>query len=78
MLLAASAIPAAPVIALMGLGVIIAIAGHATRIRGAVALGLAILFLATAGMILGGFAAYQDDPGDPRKSDPAYPGVPGP
>ena len=76
--LAASEIPAAPVIALMGLGVLIALVGHATKIRGAVALGLAILFVATAGMIVGGFAAYQDDPGDPRKSDPAYPGVPSP
>ena len=40
------------------------------------ATGLAILFLATAGMVVGGFAAFQDDPGDPRKDDPAYPGVP--
>jgi len=74
--LAAAEIPAAPVIVLMALGVLIAMAGHATRSRGTVATGLAILFLATAGMIVGGFAAFNDDPGDPRKDDPAYPGVP--
>jgi len=75
-LLAASDIPAAPVLALMAIGVIIAIGGHATRSKAAVATGLAILFLATAGMIVGGFAAFQDNPNDPRKDDPAYPGVP--
>ena len=76
-LLAASDIPAAPVLALMGIGVIIAIAGHATKSKATVATGLAILFLATAGMMVGGFAAFQDNPGDPRKDDPAYPGVSG-
>jgi hypothetical protein len=74
--LAASEIPAAPILLLMGIGVLIAIAGHVTKSKGTVATGLAILFLATAGMVVGGFAAFQDDPGDPRKDDPAYPGVP--
>jgi hypothetical protein len=73
--LAASDIPAAPVVALMAVGVVVAIAGHATKSKGAVATGIAILFLATAGMIVGGFAAYQDDGGDPRKECP-YEGVP--
>ena len=75
-LLAASEIPAAPVLALMAVGVVIAMIGHASNSRATVATGLAILFLATAGMVIGGFAAFNDDPGDPRKDDPAYPGVP--
>jgi hypothetical protein len=75
-MLAASSIPAAPVIALMAVGVVVAIVGHATRSRGAVALGLAILFLATAGMIVGGFAAYQGGDSDPRKHECPYEGVP--
>ena len=74
-MLAASEIPAAPILLLMGIGVFIAIAGHATKSKGTVATGLAILFLATAGMIVGGFAAYQDDGSDPRKDCP-YEGVP--
>jgi hypothetical protein len=61
---AASEIPAAPVLLLMGLGVLIAIGGHATRIKGAVALGIALIFLATAGMLVGGFAAFQTEPHD--------------
>jgi hypothetical protein len=28
--------------------------------------GLAILFVASALMIVGGYLAYRDDPGDPR------------
>jgi hypothetical protein len=56
--------------------VVIAIAGHATKSKGAVATGIAILFLATAGMIVGGFAAYQDDANDPREKDCPYEGVP--
>jgi hypothetical protein len=74
--LAASDIPAAPVLLLMAIGVVVAIVGHAVRSRATVATGLAILFLATAGMVVGGFAAFNQDSGDPRKSDPAYPGVP--
>jgi hypothetical protein len=63
-MLAASEIPASPVLAVMALGVLIAIGGHATRVRGAVALGIALIFLATAGMVVGGFAAFQDEPHD--------------
>jgi hypothetical protein len=59
-------IPAAPVVALMGAGVIITLAGHIVRIKGIIATGLAILFLATAGLIAAAFVAYQQDPGDPR------------
>ena len=63
-MLAASEIPASPVLVLMALGVLIAIGGHATRIKGAVALGIALIFLATAGMVIGGFAAFQEEPHD--------------
>jgi len=69
-LLAVSSIPAAPVIALMAIGVIIAIAGHAVRSRGTVVTGLTILFLATAGMFVGGFAAFHGGDTDPRPSCP--------
>ena len=74
-MLAASDIPAAPVLLLMGLGVLIAIAGHATKIKGFVALGIALIFLATAGMVVGGFAAFQQDSSDPRTKCP-YEGTP--
>ena len=74
-LAAVSSIPAAPVVALMALGVIIAIVGHAVRSRGTVVCGLAILFLATAGMVLGGFAAFHGGDTDPRDKCP-YEGVP--
>ena len=63
---AVSTVPAAPVIGLMAIGVVIALVGHATRSRGTVATGLAILFLATAGMVVGGFAAYHGGDTDPR------------
>jgi hypothetical protein len=76
--LAASNIPAAPVLGLMAIGVVVAIVGHAVRSRSTVATGLAILFLATAAMVAGGFAAFHQDSSDPRKDDPAYPGVPSP
>jgi len=74
-MLAASDIPAAPVLAVMGLGVLVALGGHVVRSRGAVALGLVLVFLATAGMIVGGFAAFHQDSTDPRTQCP-YEGVP--
>ena len=70
-LLAASTIPAAPILGVMLVGVIIAMVGHAMGSRGTVATGLTILFLATAGMVVGGFAAYNRGETDPR------PGCPG-
>src|SRR4051812_50064131 len=63
-MLAASDIPAAPVLAVMGLGVLIAIGGHATKIKGAGGLGIALIFLATAGMVVGGVAPVP--PGSPH------------
>jgi len=64
--LVVATIPAAPIFALMALGVLIATAGHVAKLRWLVALGLALLFLATAGMVLGAFAQYQNDTSDPR------------
>jgi len=69
-LLAVASIPAAPVIALMAIGVFIAIVGHAVGSRGTVVTGLTILFLATAGMVLGGFAAFHGGDTDPRHENP--------
>lgn len=65
-MLAASQISALPVVVLMALGVLVALAGHVTRLRSVVVLGLAMLFLATGAMVLTGFVAYHQDPGDPR------------
>ena len=76
MLLAqAETIPAAPVIAMMALGVLIATFGHIWKSRAVVATGLAILFFATAAMVVGGYVAYTRDEPDPReKKDPREPG----
>ena len=59
-------VPAAPILALMAFGVLIAIGGHLYGSKAVVATGIAILFLATAGMVLGGFAAYQNEEEDVR------------
>lgn len=69
---AASDIPAAPVIGVMAMGVVIAIVGHASKSYKVVGVGLAILFIATALMFVIGFAAYHQDPNsDPRpQKDP--------
>ena len=64
-------IPAAPILALMAFGVLVAIGGHLYGAKSVVATGIAILFLATAGMVLGGFAAYQNEERDPRPADRA-------
>jgi hypothetical protein len=61
-----SSIPAAPVIAAMLAGVVVATMGHAARNQRVVGVGLAILFLATAAMIVVGFAAFDQNPNDPR------------
>ena len=74
----AAAFPPVPVIlAVMGFGVLVAIAGHITKFRGLVITGLLLVFLATAGMLIGGFVAYHDDSDtDPRKErvyqEPAF------
>lgn len=72
---AASQVPVTPIVALMGFGVVVAILGHITRLRWLIVTGLAILFLATAGMLVGGYVSYHDGDADPRpRGDPANPG----
>ena len=51
----AGTLPASPVLALMALGILMAIGGHVVGNSRVVGLGLAIVFLATALMFLGGF-----------------------
>ena len=59
-------VPAAPVLIVMALGVLIAIGGHLYGSKTVVAMGLFALFLATAAMVVGGFLAYQGEDADPR------------
>ena len=69
MVLAADTLPAAPVLALMAFGVIVAIAGHLYGSKSVVATGIVILFLATAAMVVGGYVAYTGDESDPRPAE---------
>ena len=74
MLLAARDVPAAPILGLMAFGVVVAIVGHIVRDRRIVGLGIAVLFVATALMILGAFVAFSGDETDPRPGkDPSKP-----
>jgi hypothetical protein len=59
-------VPAAPVLILMVLGVLVAIGGHLYGSRTVVGMGIFVLFLATAAMIVGGFLAYNQEDEDPR------------
>jgi hypothetical protein len=68
-LLAASGPSATPVALLIGLGVLIGIAGHLAGSRKTVVVGLAILFVATALMITGAYMSFSDDDVDPRPCD---------
>lgn len=68
-ILAASDISATPVALLIGFGVLVALVGHLAGSRRTVVAGIAILFVATALLLVGGYIAYQDDPGDPRPCD---------
>ena len=67
--LADSEIPAAPVLGLMAMGVVVAIVGHATRDRRVQAIGMSMLFLATFLMVLLGYLSYESGDVDPRKPD---------
>jgi hypothetical protein len=58
-LVLAADVPVPAVLALMALGILIAIAGHVVASYRVVGLGLALVFLATALMVLGGFSAYE-------------------
>ncbi len=72
--IASGEIPAAPVVGAMTFGLIMAIVGHVSKNNKLVGLGLAVLFLATAAMVL---LAYLDYSGggsfDPRPKDPELP-----
>jgi uncharacterized membrane protein len=59
-------VPAAPVLILMAVGVVVAILGHLYGSRTVVAMGIFILFLATAAMVVGGFIAFEGGENDPR------------
>ena len=74
MLLAAETIPAAPVLIFMGLGVLIAIFGHASKSRTLVVAGIVILFMATFAMVVGAYVAYERGETDIREErDPKDP-----
>jgi hypothetical protein len=66
LLLGATDLPASVVAASIALGVLVAIGGHLAGSRKIVIGGIAILFAASALMIVGGYLAYRDDPDDPR------------
>jgi hypothetical protein len=63
-------VPAAPVLALMAFGVVLAIVGSVVRSTSLQATGLALLFLATAAMVIGGFVAFRGGDEDPRPTEP--------
>jgi hypothetical protein len=57
------------VVAIMAIGVLVALAGHIGRSRFVVAVGVGLIFLATAVMLVGAFLDYQGDGSDPRPRD---------
>jgi hypothetical protein len=65
----ASDLSATPVALLIGFGVVVGIVGHLAGSRRTVVVGIAILFIATALLLVGGYIAYQDDAVDPRPCD---------
>ncbi len=67
--LGASDLSATPVALLIGLGVLIGVVGHLAGSRRTVVVGIAVLFIATALLMVGGYLAFQDDPVDPRPCD---------
>jgi ABC-type polysaccharide/polyol phosphate export permease len=54
------ALSATPIYALMAFGFVLAVMGHIFRDYRIVAVGLAVLFLATALLFLGAYHSYQD------------------
>ncbi len=68
-ILGASDLSATPVALLIGFGVLVGVAGHIARSRRTVAVGIAILFAATALLMVGGYLSYRDDGTDPRPCD---------
>ncbi|HEX6390034.1 MAG TPA: hypothetical protein VFZ89_11315 [Solirubrobacteraceae bacterium] len=75
LVLAASDLPASPVVAAMAFGVVMAIVGHSAKNNAVAAIGIAILFLATAAMMVAGITAFNDDPADPRPCNPELKGL---
>ena len=69
-------IPAAPVVAAMACGFVMALVGHVVRSNQVVGTGIAVLFLATAAMVVLAYVDYSSDDGsvDPRPKDDALPG----
>jgi hypothetical protein len=61
-----SSVPAAPVLALMAMGVVIAVYGHAAHSYRIVGIGLTLLFAATLLMLIGAYIAYKRGERDPR------------
>lgn len=68
-ILAASGPSATPVAVLIGFAVLVAIAGHLAGSRRTVAVGLAILFVATALLIVGAYSSFNANDVDPRTCD---------
>ena len=68
-MIGASDLSATPVALLIGFGVLVGIVGHLAGSRRTVVVGIAILFVATALLLVGGYIAYQDDAVDPRPCD---------
>jgi hypothetical protein len=69
LVLGASGPSATPVAVLIGLGVVVGLAGHLAGSRRTVAVGIAILFVATALLVAGAYLSYSDDAVDPRQCD---------
>jgi type IV secretory pathway TrbD component len=70
LILVATEVPAAPVVGVMTLGVVVALVGHVARSYRVVGIGIAILFLATAAMVVGAYVSYHGDETDPRPVKP--------
>ena len=68
-MIGASDLSATPVALLIGFGVLVGVVGHLAGSRRTVVVGIAILFIATALLLAGGYMAYQDDAVDPRPCD---------
>jgi hypothetical protein len=68
-MIGASDLSATPVALLIGFGVFVAVVGHLAGSRRTVGVGIAILFVATALLLVGGYIAYRGDEVDPRPCD---------
>lgn len=68
-ILGASGPSATPVALLIGFGVLVAIVGHLAGSRRTAAIGIAVLFIATALLIAGAYYSYNGKDVDPRPCD---------